>query len=534
MRSFAELINRLDETTRAEFRKKALVDYLSQTSEEDAIWAIGLLSGIRPKKIIALSAIKILGSKASNLPDWLIEENLNAVGDIIETISLILPTPSHPADESLRFWIKHLLTLEKSNAEGKEIGVLGAWEIMHPAERFVFNKLATGGFRIQVDQPTLSAAIAEVTNISKYVIASRLIKNWNPEKNSFADVFLTPNPDDQLCLPYPFYSTYNLAGKIQTIGNPNEWIAERKWDGIRAQIIIRSEKIFVWTTEGTLITNKCPEFLSLSFLLPNGTVLDGEILARKNDQILSLSQLQSRLSKKSLSKKMANETPLFFMAYDLLELNGRDIRKKAFDFRRAELMKLISTTIQSSDNNDIIEVSPEVIFTSWRELENELSQSRNFMSIGLVLKNKNAIYKEGRQKGEWWKWKAKPMSIKTVLLYVQSDGWGRGKANYTFAVKKGDELIPVTKTLDGLSETEIKEIAAFARKNTVEKFGPVRSVKPALVFEITFEAIQISSRHKCGIVLRNPAIQHWHKDLEPSQIDTLEDVKALLNEYGGG
>ncbi|HRH61086.1 MAG TPA: cisplatin damage response ATP-dependent DNA ligase, partial [Chitinophagaceae bacterium] len=333
--------------------------------------------------------------------------------------------------------------------------------------------------------------------------------------------------------PYPFYLAYALEDDLPTLGEPHEWLAEWKWDGIRGQIIKRNDELFVWSRGEELMTEKFPEYFTLKNSLPNGIVLDGEIVSMAANETavkpLPFSALQTRIGRKNVTKKQLQESPAAFIAYDILEYNFKDCRSMMMHERRA----LLETIVQQL-HEPVLRISPLVEFVQWQELTAQREQSRDRGSEGIMLKRKNSVYQAGRKRGEWWKWKIDPMVIDGVLIYAQK-GHGRRSnlyTDYTFAVKDGDKLVPFTKAYSGLTDKEFNEIDAFIKRNSLEKFGPVRTVKPQLVFEIAFEGIAASTRHKSGVALRFPRMSRWRKDKTADEINTIEDLKAMLKMYG--
>ena len=527
MKAFSELYNRLDETNELNLRINALVDYLNQANSADRIKAIGLLIDQRPSRIITLAQLKSWGLEASNLPEWLFEESLNSVGDVGETVSLVIPNSDQSSDESLSFWLNHIKSLSKMDEEGKKAGIIEAWELLDANGRYIFNKLITGGFRTTYPQILLTTAISKYTGRNIAIIADRLMSNWRAKDVSFDQLFLEPNAIDQYIASYPFLSAHYLEDDPKELGDPNDWKAEYKWDGIRVQVIKRNETIWVWTKNQELISQKTPELNECFVQLPEGIVLDGELLAFQNGSPLPLKNLKQRLTKKKMTKKILKETPLVFMAYDLLEHNSLDIRKLEWSKRRTLLEKIV----ESLSHRTEIKLSPLVEFNDWSVLSELLTSARTCQACGVMIKNQHSMYGVGRVAKDWWKWKVPNLKVKTVLLYAQSGGWGGGASNYTFAVWEGENLVPITKTTAGISKEENSEINSFVKKNTIERFGPVRSVKPQLVFELSFDNVDVSTRHKCGLILRNPSVLKWHKELETSSVNSLEEVKALLNNH---
>lgn len=523
MKHFTALFTELDQTTKTLAKIKALISYFGKASDQDKLWAIALLSHRRPKRTVNATYLAQWANELSGVPGWLFQESYTIVGDLAETITLMLPSEFEPSDFALTYWIDFIRSLEPLEVSDKKEKILWAWSRLNEQERFVFNKLLTGGFRIGVSQQLMVKALSKFAEVKENVVAHRLMGDWSPDKDTFHDLLYTDTGAD-VSRPYPFYLAYALEEDVSSLGSPEEWIAERKWDGIRGQVIRRNEKLFVWSRGEELVTDKYPEYKVFLELLPDGTVLDGEILPFRNDLPLPFNHLQKRIGRKSISRKILQEVPVSFVAYDVLEWEGADIRSLRFEDRRKKLEEICSQA------SDVLRLSPRVVFSTWDELATERSRSREFLSEGIMLKRKDSIYRNGRRRGDWWKWKIDPFSIDAVLIYAMR-GHGR-RANlytdYTFAVWDGDQLVPFTKAYSGLTDAEIREVDRWVKQNTLERFGPVRSVKPELVFEIAFEGINRSGRHKSGIALRFPRMARWRKDKSAREANTLSDLNALL------
>jgi DNA ligase-1 len=406
--------------------------------------------------------------------------------------------------------------------------IISAWEELNQMERMVFIKLMTGGFRIGVSQNLATKAIAELTGIEAAVIAHRLMGKWKPTQITFDELISDKQEVGQLSRPYPFFLAYAIEDTPDFLGNPAEWQAEWKWDGIRSQIIKRQGELFIWSRGEDLVTDKFPEFHYLKQQLPDGTVIDGEILPFYEGKIMNFGTLQTRIGRKNLTAKSLKEAPVIVCAYDLLEWQGKDIRMEPLSARR-QLLEGVIDSLRSQN----ITFSDAIPFTSWQELTKVRTQSRENFAEGLMLKRLASSYQVGRKKGDWWKWKIEPLTIDGVLIYAQK-GHGRRAdlfTDYTFGVWDGEILVPFTKAYSGLTDKEIGQVDAFVKKNTYEKFGPVRTVKPELVFEIAFEGIQASSRHKSGVAVRFPRILRWRHDKKVSEADTLEQLRNLLKVY---
>ncbi len=530
MNQFAQLFLQLDQTTKTNAKVAALADYFAIATEEDKLWTIAILSHRRPKRTVNTTLLRTWAAELSQVPPWLFEETYHIVGDLAETIANILPPPRQTSDYTLTYWIEYVQALGQLEEAERKIKVWEAWDQLHGAERFVFNKLITGGFRIGVSQKLMVRALSKYTEIEENILAHRLMGNWTPQITTFQKLVLEADPNEDISKPYPFYLAYALADEPEELGAIEDWQVERKWDGIRGQIIVRENAVFVWSRGEELVTEKFPEFHELANQLPNGTVLDGEIMPFKEDQPLPFNILQTRIGRKNVTKSILNKAPVVLIAYDLLECEGEDIRSRPIAERRA----LLEGLLEEYSTNGIILLSEVVEASDWEGLKEERAQSRAHFSEGLMLKKKDSVYQAGRKRGDWWKWKVDPLTIDAVMIYAQR-GHGR-RANlfsdFTFAVWNGEKLVPFTKAYSGLKDEEFKEITAWVKKNTVERFGPVRSVTPTHVFEIAFEGIQKSSRHKSGVALRFPRISRWRKDKPLAEANTLEDLQQLLEVYG--
>lgn len=523
MRYFTQLFTELDQTTKTLGKIKALIEYFQKASDQDKLWAVALLSHRRPKRTVNASYLAQWANEVSELPAWLFEESYHVVGDLAETITLVLPSAYEPSNFTLTYWMDFIKSLEKKEVHEKKEQIVSAWQQLNEAERLVFNKLITGGFRIGVSQQLMVKALAKYANVKETIVAHRLMGNWSPDINVFEELLYATDETD-FSKPYPFYLAYALDGPVENLGDPDEWIAERKWDGIRGQVIVRNQQLFVWSRGEELVTDKYPEYQVMLTLLPDGTVIDGEILPFRDDAPLSFNHLQTRIGRKTLSPKLLKAVPVSFVVYDVLEWQGKDIRNRPFAERRKKVEALCAVS------NSVLRLSPEVPFENWEQLAAERDRSREFFSEGIMLKRKDSIYRNGRRRGDWWKWKIDPFTVDAVMIYAMR-GHGR-RANlytdYTFAVWDGEQLVPFAKAYSGLTDEEIREVDRWVKLNTVERFGPVRSVKPELVFEIAFEGINRSTRHKSGIALRFPRMARWRKDKVASEANTLSDLNALL------
>jgi DNA ligase-1 len=525
MKHFAELITKLDQSNKTGDKVVALVDFFEKSVDEEKIWAVAIFSHRRPKRQISTKQLREWCQELAQIPDWLFDESYHAVGDLAETIALLLPMPTSENDKNLGQWIHFLQDLEKLPDERKKEKIQAAWFQLDRTERFIFNKIITGGFRIGVSQSLMSQALAKVLNLDKSNIAYALMGSWNPKKISFKALFDEQEMKLDFSKPYPFFLAHPLEITPNELGDIADWQAEWKWDGIRGQLIRRNGETFLWSRGEELVNDKFPELLEFAEALPNGTVIDGEIMAFRDGSPLPFSLLQTRIGRKNLSKKQLLEAPISLLAYDLLEFGGNDIRGLPIQDRRSILEQL-----HLDFPHDRLQLPTIIQAESWKELSQVRALSRDHLAEGLMLKRKDSSYEAGRKRGSWWKWKIEPLTIDGVMIYAQK-GHGRRSdlySDYTFAVWDGDNLVPFAKAYSGLTDAEMRQVDAFVKKNTRERFGPVRTVKAELVFEIAFEGIAFSNRHKSGVATRFPRILRWRKDKKMEEANTLNDLKALI------
>ena len=551
MNDFCDLFWQLDSTTKTNEKVEAIKRYLDRVHSRDAAWATYFLTGSRMKRLLPLKLVRQWATEQAGLQDWLFAECYDRVGDLAETISLILPPPSKPNQD----WPLHeiiedkLLPLRNASLEQQKRTVLGLWDGFDQPARFVLGKLITGGFRVGVSKRLVNRAIAEWSGIEATTIAHRMMGVWEPTEDFFK-MLIDPHDDGsaQLSRPYPFFLANPVkdAGDLfqPPFGDAKEWVAEWKWDGIRAQLIKREGSIFLWSRGEELVTHQFPEIARAANSLPDGVVLDGEVLAwSENDgRPREFQQLQKRLGRKNVSAKTMAEVPVAFLVFDLLEYNGQDVRKSPLCERQKQLGKLVSQLLEPSASSrqflfeemesttKTIQLPPAVQGNTWEDWKQERERSNEMRAEGLMLKRKSSEYQVNRPVGDWWKWKVDPFTVDAVLIYAQR-GHGRRASlytDYTFAVWDAGELVPFAKAYSGLSDEEIREVDAFVRKNTHERFGPVRSVTPELVFELAFENIQFSPRHKSGIAVRFPRISRWRHDKKPADADSLNSIKNMI------
>lgn len=532
MKDFAHLIKALDSTNKTNIKVEALTEYFKKASPKDKVWTIAILSHRRPPRPVNTTLLRLWANELANIPMWLFEESYHIVGDLAETIALIIPTEKEHSNKSLTEYLQEIIALKKKSEQEKKAYLQENWLALNYYERFVFTKLITGSFRIGVSQKLMTRALSKAENLDEDILAYKLMGNWDPNSITFQELILDEKSSDYLSKPYPFYLAYPVEGEVSDLGNVSEWSIEHKWDGIRSQTIIRQDQIFVWSRGEELVTDKYPEFQSFIGMIPNGTVIDAEILAFLNDKIGTFNDLQTRIGRKTVSAKLLKSNPVILKAYDILEWEGNDIRNETYEFRRNILEELYE---QIKDKNLPFHLSERKTVFSWEEVIAERVLAREMRSEGLMLKRKDATYQVGRKKGDWWKWKLEPLVIDAVLTYAMRGSGRRSNlfTDYTFALwqdkEDGEkELVTFAKAYSGLTDAEFRKVDDFIKKNTLDKFGPVRSVTPQLVFEIGFEGIALSKRHKSGVATRFPRILRWRQDKKIDEANTIEDLKSMI------
>jgi len=527
MRRFSQLIQELELSNKTNDKIAALVAYFNEAEDKDKPYVIAMFTGKKPKRPVNTNLIKQWAIELSGIPDWLFAESYHSVGDLSETIALILPPASQSIEKPLNQWISELAQLNGKADEDKKAYITQAWDSLTVQERFIFNKLISGNFRIGVSNKMLVNAIAKQSEADSSKIMHSIMGKWQPQEITYAELIEGTHVNTDNSWPYPFFFSYALDTEPENLGETSAWQAEWKWDGIRGQIVKRNNELFIWSRGEELVTDQFPELHFLKDELPDGTVLDGEILSVKDGKVQSFSTLQQRLNRKTINKNQLNDAPIGFFTYDVLEHETIDIRQEPLHKRRV----ILDALINQLQTKTIVSLSPVITFTTWDELAALRQTARELNSEGIMLKKLDSVFHTGRKRGDWWKWKINPYTVDTVMIYAQKGSGRRANfyTDYTFAVKDGEQYITIAKAYSGLTDKEIKEVNSFVNKNAIEKFGPVRTVKPELVFEIAFEGIAESKRHKAGLALRFPRIARWRKDKKVDEINTLDDLRQLLS-----
>lgn len=526
MMAFARLVAALDESNRVTAKVAALCRYWRAAEPADAAWAVYFLTGRKLRQAVPAKKLRAWAAESAGLPAWLFEECYHAVGDLAETIAGVVPGGGMKDERSLADWVTgELLPLRTLDEVEQRRRLLGAWAALDRQERFVWNKLITGAFRVGVSQQLVTRSLAEATGVAPAVLARRLMGDWEPTAEFYQALVAGETRNDDSSRPYPFFLAHPLTEPPAELGPIDQWQAEWKWDGIRCQAIRRSGTSFIWSRGEELVTPRFPELEPVIAAWPDGTVIDGELLPWRDGRPMSFGDLQRRLGRRIVGRKLLAEVPVALMAYDLVEFDGKDLRSLPLTERRRRLEELASARQRPEWM-----VSPVVVADSWEALADRRAESRGRRVEGLMLKRKSSAYGVGRPRGDWWKWKIEPMSVDAVLIYAQRGSGRRASlyTDYTFALWHQGQLVPVAKAYSGLTDAEIQRVDAFVRGNTREKFGPVRTVAPELVFEIGFEGVAASSRHKSGVAVRFPRILRWREDKSPEQADQLSALTALL------
>ena len=559
-----QLITHL-QTTKTSEKVRALEQFFNTATDSDKLWIIALFTGRRPKRVIKVSQLRQWACEFTNTPEWLFEESYAIVGDLAETIALLMPNNQESKIPfELTFWMLELKKVRNWEDTNQKAWVFNAWETLDAQQRFVFNKLLTGGFRIGVSMALIVKALEKSTGISRDDLHFRLSGNWDPYKTDFHSLILNPSQTDNPSKPYPFCLAYPLEDE-NILQNTAEWQIEYKWDGIRGQLIRRGDSITLWSRGEEIITPTFPEIAEAINNINFEGVLDGEIIAWdfEQNQPRPFADLQKRLGRKSPSKKTITSNPCAFICYDILEHKTQDLRSLTLKERRGILEQALQNIGEHNEHeaSERSEQQPNEQKTSKASIprpklvsheasaEYHASKASIFLSQllhpqslpelktlqqkaklhhteGLMLKKYNSEYGVGRKRGDWWKWKIEPENADAVLIYAQK-GHGKRASRYTdftFALKKGADLVPFAKAYSGLSNAELDEINKWIKDNTRERFGPVCSVNAELVFEIAFEGVNKSSRHKSGIAVRFPRIVRWRRDKKVSDINTVDDL----------
>jgi DNA ligase-1 len=530
VRAFAALYRRLESSTATSDKRAALIDYFRAAPPADAAWALWFLAGNKLARIASGNELRDWVAERARIPAWLVESSYHHVGDLAETAALLLddPPPALRVERPLHAWVEGVLWPVAGAAPAlRRAAVLGAWSELAEPERLLFNKLITGALRVGVSKRLVQQALADLTGLDPARIAQRMHGEWRPSAATLAALFDPGEVEGERQAPYPFFLASPLELDPEALGDVDDWLLEWKWDGIRLQVL-RREDVVLWSRGEERLDGRFPEIDAAALALPAGTVLDGELLAWPaaidSTAPLPFTSLQKRINRLKPGARLLEEVPVRVQAYDLLEHDGEDLRARPLAERRERLLDVLAGV-----GDPRLMASPEVRVGDWRQAD-ELRRSARTRGVeGLMLKRRLSAYQAGRRRGDWWKWKIDPLTIDAVLVYAQP-GSGRRSTlytDYTFALWDGGKLVPVAKAYSGLTDQEIARLDAWIRGHTLERFGPVRVVKPEHVFELGFEAVNASARHKSGVAVRFPRILRWRSAKQPEDADQLDALRAL-------
>ncbi len=528
MKAFARLFHELDTSNKTTDKLEALRSYFAEAPAADAVWAVWFFTGHKLDLKMPSRRLRSWAAQLSGHPDWMVEECYERVGDLAETAALLLPLSDEKgADElPLHVVIADKLLPLRDWGEGFQLALLqDFWLSLSREACFVVNKMMTGGLRVGVSRQLLIRALADHLGIERSTLTHRLMGEWQPTEEFFRSLNDDhANAEARRALPYPFYLASPLDSDPAALGDPADWYAEWKWDGLRAQLLRRGGETHLWSRGDERLTEPFPEIREAAATLPDGTVLDGEVVCWKDGRPLKFHFLQRRIGRKDLAPEVLTGAPAVFLAYDCLELEGADLRAEPLEKRRQRLEGLLP-------EENILRLSPRITFENWDELHRRWPESRARGVEGIMLKGRNGPYRVGRVRADWWKWKVEPYRADLVLVYAQA-GHGR-RANlftdYTLAAWEGERLVPVAKAYSGLTDEELRGMDRWIKSHTLARRGPVRTVPAEQVFEIAFEDLRPSTRHKSGLAMRFPRILRWRKDKPPAEAETVERLRALLD-----
>lgn len=543
MQLFAALFERIDQTTSTKEKVEIMADFFRRQDAETSAWALFFLSGHKPKQLVGSAKLRKWAQEIARLPDWLMAECYAAVGDTAEMVALMIAASGHGRSSesgharSLGEWMNdRLLPLASMGEESRRRRIVDWWQELSPKEIFILNKLLTGSLRVGVSETLVYRALASALSVTPSVIASRLMAGWHPSAEFFQRLgqpFQEDHPADAdeegALLPLPFCLAAPLEKDPDELGPIGDWQCEWKWDGIRCQVVKRGAQLEIWSRGEERITGSFPDLAETLSNVPGDGILDGEIVAGEWRRPQPFQTLQMRIHRKKPTAALINATPVSFLAYDLLRWNGLSWREKILIERRAALEKWLGSSLTSH-----LGISPLLSVASWEEAAGLRAQSRNRGAEGLVLKGKRTLYETGRKRGVWFKWKVDPMTLDAVLTAAQP-GTGRRASlytDYTFSLWSGEALVPIAKAYSGLTDAEVRELDRWIRKHTSERFGPVRMVKPRRVFEIGFEGISLSERHKSGFAVRFPRILRERTDKPIHDANHVQDLKQVFESLG--
>lgn len=544
MKAFTDLYWRLDGTTRTSRKEEALVEYFRTVPPADGAVAVHILSGGRRSRVVPTALLRGWAAEAAGIPAWLLEECYAHVGDLAETLALLLPPPGDTAGgagvglaECARGGAERLRRAP-DDASRRRI-VEETWRVLAPRERIVWHKLLTGGLRVGVSRSLVARALATVAGIGAAEMLERLV-GADLEAPDAWDRLVATEAAAASRRPYPFFLAAPLDVALDTLGDIRDWQVEWKWDGMRAQVVRRDGAAEIWTRGEELVGGNFPEILPAAAGLPEGTVLDGELLALGAGRPLGFTTLARRMNRTAPPRRIVAEIPCGLVAYDLLELDGHDLRGTPLVERRAALERLAAArgwpilaptgggAVPAPAAGPLL-LSATLPAATWDDVALARDGARSRGVEGVMLKRRAGAYGTSRTRGEWWKWKVDALEIDAVLVAAVA-GHGRRAGlhtDYTFAVRHDDRLVTVARAYSGLTDGELAEVDRIVRATTVEKKGPWRGVTPTLVMQLAFERVAASTRHESGVAVRFPRIVRWRRDKRPEEAGTLAELRLM-------
>jgi len=576
MRQFCQLFRQLDRSTGSHERVAALVAHFGSVPPEDAAWALHCLLGKQRRRLLTARRLREIALDLTAMPEWLFQASHAQVGDSAETIALLVGGSAEAAagiatrpqedearvdaDQPLHRWMERILPALAALPEAEQaVEIQRLWSELSVEEVLVMVKLLTGSFRVGVGAGLVIRALATLSGLESVELQQRLMGPFEPSAAAFNEL-LQPEASQERpsSRPYPFFLASPLeAGRLSDL-DPAQWLVEWKWDGIRGQLIRRGGAGFLWSRGEELINGSFPDLLQQADTLPDGLVLDGEVLVwpAGQERPEPFAVLQRRLGRRSPTATLLRSIPAAFVAYDLLESEGIDRRKEPLQRRRERLVELMTSGVSGA-----LRLSDDLPLSDWNDLEAWREKARDAGAEGLMLKLLASPYGSGRRRGSWWKHKLEPMRLDAVLLYARNGSGRRANlyTDYTFGLwasadspgtdasplasspldstapggggaTPGQErrLVSFASAYSGLSDAEIQELDRWIRRHTTERYGPVRAVAPELVFELAFEGVQRSGRHRSGLAVRFPRISRWRRDKPAAEADTLTAALALI------
>ncbi|WP_239805319.1 cisplatin damage response ATP-dependent DNA ligase [Croceicoccus hydrothermalis] len=533
MRAFSILMDRLTYTNGRNMKLSLIADYLRNTPHPDRGWALAALTDALDFPAVKSSTVRKLLTE--RVDPVLYALSRDYVGDTAETASLLWPAPDTqdmaPDALSVADTVAMLRSMTRASVM-TELPVL--LDRLDANERYALIKLATGAMRIGISARLAKVAFAQAFDVSVDAVE----EYWHGQEPPYTELFAwaadgaDPPRTDLLPLFRPFMLAHPLEEAEVDMG---EYVAEWKWDSIRVQIVHVNGETRVYSRSGDDISATFPE---IADALPFPAVLDGELLVRGTHQggeeggAASFNALQQRLGRKTVSKKMLREAPAFVRLYDVLLLDGEDLRERAWEDRRAQLEAIMDRL--DPERFDLSQIIPADDFASLTAIR---EKARDDAIEGVMLKHRTSPYVAGRRTGLWYKWKRDPLLIDCVLMYAQRGSGKRSSffSDFTFGCWSGDpdgdgELLPVGKAYFGFTDEELKMLDRHVRAHTVNRFGPVRETDKSLVLEIAFDSVHESKRHKSGLAMRFPRIHRIRTDKPAHEADRIEALRDMVRD----